>query len=139
MWLRAGRFASAIHSQQEAYMAQIEVKNFDSPDETRPFEGKGKADVLNIGGKVVGKAVFDPGWKWSENVKPIAGTDSCQVSHLGYVISGRMKVYMDDGSEAEVGPGDVMAIPPGHDAEVVGDEPCVSLDFGEFGDYAKRS
>jgi ethanolamine utilization protein EutQ (cupin superfamily) len=139
MWLRAGRFALAIHSQQEVYMAQIEVKNFDSPDETRPFEGKGKADVLNIGDKVVGKAVFEPGWKWSENVKPIAGTDSCQVSHLGYVISGRMKVYMDDGSEAEVGPGDVMAIPPGHDAEVVGDEPCVSLDFGEFGDYAKRS
>jgi len=119
-------------------MAQIEIKNFDSPYETRPFEGKGKAHVLNIGGGVVGKAVFEPGWKWSENVKPIAGTDSCQVSHLGYVISGRMKVYMDDGSEGEVGPGDVMAIPPGHDAEVIGDEPCVSLDFGEFGDYAKR-
>jgi hypothetical protein len=119
-------------------MAQIEVKNFDSPDETRPFEGKGKANIVNIGGKVVGKAVFEPGWRWSENVKPIAQTDSCQVAHLGYVISGRMKVYMDDGSEAEVGPGDVMAIPPGHDAEVIGDEPCVSLDFGEFGDYAKR-
>jgi quercetin dioxygenase-like cupin family protein len=119
-------------------MAQMEVKSFDSPDETRPFEGKGQAEVLNIGGKVVGKATFEPGWRWSENVKPIAGTDSCQVSHLGYVISGRMKVYMDDGSEAEVGPGDVMAIPPGHDAEVVGDEPCVSLDFGEFGEYAKR-
>ena len=85
-------------------MAPIEVKNFDSPDETRPFEGKGKADVVNIGGQVLGKAVFEPGWKWSENVKPIAGTDSCQVSHLGYVLSGRMRVYMDDGSECEVGP-----------------------------------
>jgi Cupin domain len=119
-------------------MAEMEVKNFDSPDEVRPFEGNGQAEVLNIGGKVVGKATFEPGWKWSENVKPIAGTDSCQVSHLGYVISGRMRVFMDDGTEKELGPGDVMAIPPGHDAETVGDEPCVSLDFGEFGDYAKR-
>ena len=119
-------------------MAEMEVKNFDSPDEVRPFEGNGQAEVLNIGGQVVGKATFEPGWKWSADVKPIAGTDSCQVSHLGYVISGRMRVFMDDGTEKEIGPGDVMAIPPGHDAETVGDEPCVSLDFGEFGDYAKR-
>jgi Cupin domain len=115
-----------------------EVKNFDSPDETRPFEGKGKADVLNIADHVVGKAVFEPGWKWSENVKPIAGTDSCQVSHLGYCISGAMTVHMDDGTTLEIGPGDVFAIPPGHDAEVTGSEACVSLDFGEFGEYAKR-
>jgi cupin domain len=120
-------------------MADMEVKNFDSPDEVRPFEGNGQAEVLNIGGQVVGRATFEPGWKWSENVKPIAGTDSCQVSHLGYVISGRMRVFMDDGTEKEIGPGDVMAIPPGHDAETIGDEACVSLDFGEFGDYAKRS
>jgi quercetin dioxygenase-like cupin family protein len=73
------------------------------------------------------------------NVKPIAGTDSCQVSHLGYVLSGRMRVHMDDGGETEIGPGQVVAIPPGHDAEVVGDEACVMVDFGEFGDYAKRS
>jgi cupin domain len=115
-----------------------EVKNFESPDETRPFEGKGKADVLQIGGRTVGRGVFEPGWRWSENVKPIAGTESCQVSHLGYCMAGRMKLYMDDGSEFEVGPGDVAAIPPGHDAEVVGDEACVFVDFGEFGDYAKR-
>jgi cupin domain len=119
-------------------MATPEVKNFDSPDETRPFEGKGEAYVLNIGGRTVGKGVFEPGWRWSVNVKPIAGTDSCQVSHLGYVISGQMRVIMDDGSEAVGRPGDVVALPPGHDAEVVGDEPCVFLDFGEFGDYAKR-
>jgi hypothetical protein len=116
-----------------------EVKNFESPDETRPFEGRGKADVLQIGGQTVGRGVFEPGWKWSENVKPIAGTDSCQVSHLGYCMSGRMRVRMDDGSEFEVGPGDVAAIPPGHDAEVVGDEECVFVDFGEFGEYAKRT
>lgn len=119
-------------------MPATEVKNFDSPDETRPFEGKGHADVLQLGGRTVGKGVFEPGWRWSNNVKPIAKTDSCQVSHLGYVVSGRMRIYMDDGSEAEIGPGDVFAAPPGHDAEVVGDEPCVALDFGEFGDYAKR-
>ena len=120
-------------------MPATEVKNFDSPDETRPFEGKGHADVLQLGGRTVGKGVFEPGWRWSNNVKPIAKTDSCQVSHLGYVVSGRMRIYMDDGSEAEIGPGDVFAAPPGHDAEVVGDEPCVALDFGEFGDYAKRN
>jgi len=118
-------------------MPSMEVKNFDSPDETRPFQGKGKADVVNLAGQTVGRAVFEPGWKWSENVKPIAKTDSCQVSHLGYVISGRMRVYMDDGSEQEIGAGDVVAIPPGHDADVPGDEPCVMVDFGQFGDYAK--
>ena len=116
----------------------VEIKNFDSPDETRPFEGKGQAAVVNIGGRTIGKGTFEPGWRWSENVKPIAGTDSCKVSHLGYVLSGRMTVRMDDGSEDSVGPGDVVAIPPGHDAWVDGDEPCVMIDFGEFGDYAKR-
>jgi hypothetical protein len=116
-----------------------ETKNFDSPDETRPFEGKGRAAVVNIGGQTVGKGVFEPGWKWSENVKPIAETDSCQVSHLGYCISGRRTVHMDDGTDFDVNPGDVFAIPPGHDAEIPGDEPCVMVDFGEFGDYAKRA
>ena len=119
-------------------MANIEVKTFDSPDETRQFEGKGHADVVQLAGRTIGRGTFEPGWRWSENVKPIAGTDSCEVSHLGYMVSGRMKVIMDDGAENEAGPGDVIAIPPGHDAEVVGDEPCVFLDFGEFGDYAKR-
>jgi hypothetical protein len=119
-------------------MADIEIKSFDSPDETRPFEGKGQAEVVNVGGRSIGRGTFEPGWRWSENLKPIAGTDSCQVSHLGYVLSGRMRVFMDDGAEGEVGPGDVVAIPPGHDAEVVGDEACVMVDFGEFGDYAKR-
>ena len=120
-------------------MAEVEIKSLDSPDEVRPFEGNGQAEVVNIGGRTVGKGTFEPGWRWSENIKPIAGTDSCQVSHLGYCLSGRMKVRMDDGTEGEIGPGDAFAIPPGHDAEVVGDEACVALDFGEFGDYAKRS
>jgi quercetin dioxygenase-like cupin family protein len=119
-------------------MAGIEVKRFDAPDETRPFVDKGQAEVVQVGGQTVGHGVFEPGWRWSEHVKPIAGTESCQVSHLGYVESGRMHVVMDDGTEGEVGPGDIVAIPPGHDAWVVGDEPCVMMDFGEFGDYAKR-
>jgi quercetin dioxygenase-like cupin family protein len=119
-------------------MAPTEIKNFDSPDEVRPFEGKGQVKVVTVAGQVVGRGTFEPGWRWSENVKPIAGTDSCQVSHLGYVLSGRMRVHMDDGSEAEVGPGDVVAIPSGHDAEVVGEEPCEMVDFGELRDYAKR-
>jgi len=119
-------------------MASIEIKSFDSPDETRPFEGKGQAEVVNVAGQAVGHGIFEPGWRWSENVKPIAGTDSCEVSHLGYVLSGKMRVFMDDGAESEVKAGDVVAIPPGHDAEVVGDEACEMIDFGEFGDYAKR-
>ena len=88
-------------------MADIEIKSFDSPDEVRRFEGNGQAEVVKVAGKVIGKGTFEPGWRWSENVKPIAHTDSCQVSHLGYVMSGRMKIFMDDGSEAECGPGDV--------------------------------
>jgi len=121
-------------------MAGIEIKSFDSPDETRPFEGKGQLEVVNLAGRAIGKGTFEPGWRWSENVKPIAETDSCQVTHLGYVVSGRMRVTMDDGSEGEVGPGDVASIPPGHDAEVIGDEPCVMIDVAqEDDDYAKRS
>ncbi len=116
----------------------IEVKSFDSPDETRPFRDKGRADVVQVGGHTVGRATFEPGWRWSEHVKPIAGTDTCQVSHLGYVLSGSMRVFMDDGSEGVASAGDVCAIAPGHDAEVVGDEPCVMLDFGELSQYAKR-
>ena len=120
-------------------MAGMEVKKFDSPDEVREFEGNGRSEIVRIGGHTVGRGTFEPGWKWSANIKPIAGTDSCEVSHLGYVVSGRMKVFMDDGSENECGAGDVVAIPPGHDAETVGDEPCVVLDFGQLENYAKRA
>jgi Cupin domain len=118
-------------------MPDIEAKSFDSPDETRPFEGHGEAQVVNVGGRAIIRGRFEPGWKWSNDLKPIAGTDTCQVSHFGYVVSGRMKIMMDDGGEAEMGPGDIAAIPPGHDAEVVGDEACVFVDFGEVDQYAK--
>jgi uncharacterized cupin superfamily protein len=117
---------------------EVEVGNFDSPDETRPFEGNGHADVVTVAGHPVIRGVFEPGWKWSANLKPIAQTDSCEVSHLGFCVSGRMRVMMDDGSETEIGPGEVAAIPAGHDAEVVGDEACIWVDFGEIGEYAKR-
>lgn len=112
-------------------------KSFDNPDEVRPFEGKGHADILNVTG-VIGRGVFEPGWRWSVNVKPIAGTDSCQAPHAGYVLSGRMRIRMDDGTEDEFGPGDVMICPPGHDAWTLGDETCVVLDWSGFDNYAKR-
>src|SRR5438067_9609103 len=104
-------------------MAEMHAANFDKPDETRQFAGHGKVDIVKLGGGVVGKGVFEPGWRWSQDVKPIAKTESCQVHHLGYVISGRMRIRMDDGTETEVGSGDVMDIEPGHDAWVVGNEP----------------
>ncbi|HEU4656140.1 MAG TPA: cupin domain-containing protein [Capillimicrobium sp.] len=119
-------------------MASVEVKSVESPDETRPFADRGQAAVLTVGGHPVLYGTFEPGWRWSEHVKPIAGTDSCQAPHLMYVISGRMHVAMGDGTEADVGPGDVASIEPGHDAWVVGDEPCVAVDFGGYAQYAQR-
>jgi hypothetical protein len=110
-------------------MASLEAKNLGSPDETRPFAGKGKAEVVTLGGHTILRATFEPGWKWSENVRPIAQTDSCQASHTGYIVSGRMHIKMDDGAEREVGPGDAFVCAPGHDAWVVGNEACVALDF----------
>jgi hypothetical protein len=118
-------------------MAGAETKNFSSPDETREFKGKGRAQVIVINGRPVSKATFEPGWKWSVNLKPIAQTDSCQVEHFAYVLSGRMRVLMDDGTQTEIGPEDLIAIPPGHDAEVLGDEPCIMVDFGQISTYAQ--
>ena len=120
-------------------MAGLEIKSFDSPDETRPFVDKGKADVVGFSSGIVGRGVFEPGWRWSEHIKPLAGTSSCETTHLGYCLSGRMKIRMDDGTEGEIGPGDAARIAPGHDAWVVGDEPCVWVDFGAIEHYAERS
>jgi hypothetical protein len=115
---------------------KAEVMNFGKPDEVRNFP-KGHLELINIGGATVGKAVFEPGWRWSESVKPIAGTDSCEAAHFQYQISGTLKVLMDDGTEIECKAGDVSLIPPGHDAWVVGNEPVVALDFQGMVDYAK--
>ena len=115
-------------------------KSISSPDEVRPFEGAtGDLKLVNLGGAAAGLATFKPGWQWSKHVKPIAKTESCQAAHLGYVISGRMKVVMDDGTEQEFGAGDFMSCPPGHDAWIVGDETCVVVDWQGFADYAKRN
>jgi quercetin dioxygenase-like cupin family protein len=120
-------------------VARMTRKSLDSPDETRPFEeGKGKLELVTTDAGEVGRATFEPGWQWSKHIKPIAQTDSCQSAHLAYYISGRMKVVMDDGEEMEYGPGDFAAIPPGHDAWVIGNEPCVAIDWQGFANYAKR-
>jgi len=120
-------------------MAGLEIRNFDSPDETRPFVDKGQAQVVNLAESTALRGTFEPGWRWSEHLKPIAGTDSCQSPHLLYILSGRMHIAMNDGSEGEVGPGDAARIEPGHDAWVLGDEPCVAVDFGAMASYAQRA
>jgi len=97
----------------------------------------GFLEFINTDSGPVGRATFEPGWKWSEHIKPIAGTDSCMVAHTGYFVSGRMKVVMDDGAEMEYGPGDLMIASPGHDAWILGDEPCVVIDWQGMADYAK--
>ena len=117
-------------------MAQLIKKNFAAPDETRPIP-HGRVEILNFDDLQPMRTVFEPGWRWSESVKPIAKTDSCQVLHFTYMISGRMAVRLDDGSVGEFGPGDIGVIPPGHDAWVVGDEPAVSIDFRGGAIYAK--
>ncbi|HEX8143776.1 MAG TPA: cupin domain-containing protein [Pyrinomonadaceae bacterium] len=111
-------------------------QNFDNPDETRPFE-KGRAEIVEVNGITLMRATFEPGWTWSECVKPVVGGDSCQVSHKWYVVSGRMKMRMDDGTELEWRAGDVGVIPAGHDAWVVGDEPFVFIDFEGGAVFAK--
>jgi len=119
-------------------MAGMKKMSLDQPEEVRPFaEDKGRLELVNLGAGPVGRATFEPGWQWSKHVKPMAGTDSCQAPHLGYYVSGRMKVVMDDGQTEEFGPGDFGIIPPGHDAWIVGDEPCVVIDWQGFADYAK--
>jgi quercetin dioxygenase-like cupin family protein len=120
-------------------MAGLVKKSVNTPEETRPFkDGKGRVDLVNLGSGMVGCAVFEPGWQWSRHVKPIAGTDSCQAAHMGYFVSGRMAIRMDDGQEMEFGPGDFMVAPPGHDGWVVGDEACVVIDWQGVADYAKE-
>lgn len=117
-------------------MATLEKRSIDSPDETRNFKAHGHADVVTLGDFTLGRGVFEPGWQWSNDVKPVAGTDSCQVRHAGICVSGQMTVRADDGTEVTVTEGDVFVLEPGHDAWVDGDEPCVLLDTG-MAPYAK--
>jgi hypothetical protein len=115
-----------------------EHKTFSTPDEVREFP-RGKADILNIGGGAVGRLVLQPGWRWSHDVKPIAKTASCEAPHFQYHVSGRLAIKMDDGTELIAGPGDVTALPSGHDAWVVGDEPVVVIDWFGASTYGKHS
>lgn len=120
-------------------MSELTIKHARTPDERRTFQAHGHLDLFDFGGgRMVGRAVFEPGWKWSTDVRPIAGTESCQAAHAGYVLSGRMVIAMDDGTQAELGPGDLALIPSGHDAWVIGEEPCIMVDFEGMSQYAQR-
>ncbi len=110
-------------------MEQPIVKSFDLADEHRPFADKGELEVIRQGDITVARATFEPGWKWSQNVRPLAGTELCEVSHITCIVSGRLHVEMEDGQQLDLIPGEVAFIPPGHDAWVVGDQPCIALDF----------
>jgi hypothetical protein len=114
-----------------------QAKNFDQPRETRSFEN-GHVDLVELAGNNVGRANLEPGWRWSESVKPIVGTDSCQVAHVGYAISGHLHVVMDDGTDLEIKAGEVYEIAPGHDAWVEGNETFRGVEFESLAEYAKQ-
>lgn len=117
---------------------QMEKKALSEPDEFRPFkDNMGRMAVVTLGDTTMGRGEFEPGWRWSEHVKPLAGTDSCQAAHTGVVLEGRLVVKMDDGAQMEFGPGDAFYMPPGHDAWVVGEQRCVLLDVTGVAKYAK--
>jgi mannose-6-phosphate isomerase-like protein (cupin superfamily) len=116
----------------------MQKRSFDTPDEQRPA-GTGRADIVKVGQMTMMRATLQPGWRWSTDIKPIVKTDSCQAPHHMYMLSGRMHIVMDDGTEQDFGPGDVGFAPPGHDAWVVGNEPVVSLDISGSDIWAKPS
>lgn len=118
-------------------MAAIDVKTFRNPDESRVFE-KGTLAIVTLGDVTIARTIAEPGWRWSEHIRPLAGTISCQVHHLGFVVRGRIRVQMDDGTAQEMGPEDIYDIPPGHDAWVVGDDDAEIFDWaGGMGTFAK--
>lgn len=116
----------------------MQKKSFNTPDETRT-PPKTKVEVVKLGDRTLMRTTFESGWKWSEHIKPTAGTDSCQVHHVICAISGQLRVVINDGTEIDVSPGDVVDIPAGHDAWVVGDEPAVGIDIVGDANYAKSS
>ena len=116
----------------------MKKKSLNTPEEVRSFP-KGKLELVTVTGITFGRGTFEPGWRWSESVKPIAGTETCEAPHTQYHVSGRLMVEMEDGKQEEFGPGDVSSIPPGHDAWVVGDEPVVVIDITGMKYYAKKT
>jgi hypothetical protein len=115
---------------------QAEQKGFAAPDEVRSFE-RGELRLLKMGGGEIGQLVLEPGWRWSEHVKPIAGTELCEAPHFQYHVRGTLHIVMGDGTEFDARPGDVTALPEGHDAWVVGDEPVIVVDWYGASNYAR--
>ena len=111
-------------------MAGVESRDFSSPDETRTPD-KTKVEVVRMGGVAAARVTFEPGWRWSECVKPVAGTDSCQAHHIGVMVQGSLHVQHDDGTEVDLNPGDAYVIEPGHDAWVTGDETVIGYEFDQ--------
>ncbi len=115
---------------------ELSIRRFDEPDEERAM-ALGRFDVVRLGGTTVARASYQPGWKWSEQVGPGLGQSTCPVEHVGLVVSGRNRITMDDGTVIEIGPGDLFSIPAGHDSEVIGDEPYVSIHIMGGDAYAR--
>ncbi|HRI99097.1 MAG TPA: cupin domain-containing protein [Nocardioides sp.] len=116
--------------------AKTEHKTFTEPDETRTFP-LGVLELVEVAGTQIGRITAQPGWRWSDSVKPIAGTELCEAPHFQYHVQGTLRVRMADGTEFDVHAGDVVALPEGHDAWVVGDEPVVVVDWWGASNYAK--
>lgn len=116
---------------------KMEIKSFGKPDEVREFPN-GRLELTKVGGAVIGRAILQPGWKWSTSVQPVAKTKSCEAPHFQYHIAGTLMVKMDDGTEIACKPGDVSLLPSGHDAWVVGNEPVVVVDWQGMVEYAKK-
>jgi hypothetical protein len=117
-------------------MATLEHRDFSTPDETRTPD-KTKVELVNLAGGQIGRYTLQPGWRWSDCIKPVAGTDTCQVEHIGYCTEGRLHVSYADGTEADIGAGEVYRITPGHDAAVVGNEPVTTIEFQGAANFAK--
>jgi quercetin dioxygenase-like cupin family protein len=118
-------------------MVEVILKRFETPDETRTF-AKGKFEIVHLAGMTIGRATYEPGWRWSEHVGRATGSSFCQVEHVGIVVTGRATAAMEDGTVIEMKAGDVFYVPPGHDSWVVGDEPYVSIHLMGSSDYASH-
>ena len=133
---RNGVANEVANETEEPEMASAEQKSFKTPDEVRTFE-HGQLDLLRIGGSDIGRLTLQPGWRWSDHVKPVAGTELCEAPHFQYHLQGTLHIVMADGTEFDATAGEVTALPQGHDAWVVGDEPVVVVDWWGASNYAK--
>lgn len=116
---------------------KLEVRSHNQPDETRTPKNA-TVEVVNLGSHSIGRFTFKPGWTWADSIKPVAGTDHCEKTHVGYCVAGEMQVWLKDGTKATVKAGDSYTIPPGHDAEIIGNESFVGIEFSSAATYAKK-